>query len=195
MLQLLQGSTVSRGRRVERSFERCLARSVDRSPGHALDRGLGLALDLLPGLVLAIACALALVGCGAAHPAAKSTPAAASPSIDPRAEIDALDRDIAAALSRGQLAPPPAAACSGAACATAMTTPFATPTADDAACHPAPIERCTDACTLATSICRDQDRICELARQLAGDDWAANKCTGARASCQAAHDRCCSCTA
>jgi hypothetical protein len=35
--------------------------------------------------------------------------------------------------------------------------------------------------------------ICELARQLAGDDWAAHKCESARAACQAAHDSCCAC--
>ena len=189
---------MNREGRADRGLDRGLDRGVDRGLGC----GLGLALDLLPGLVLAIACALALAGCGGARSAAApARPAAASPSPlapaapagDPRAEIAALDRDIAAALSRGQIAPPPAAACSGAACATAMSAPFATPTSADPACHPAPVERCTDACTLAASICRDQDRICELARQLAGDDWAANKCTSARASCQAAHERCCSC--
>jgi hypothetical protein len=110
-----------------------------------------------------------------------------------RGEIAALDREIAAQLARAQVAPPATAACSGAACATAMAEPFATPSTGDAACRPAPSARCNDACTLAGSICRDQQRICDLARQLAGDDWAANKCTGARASCQAAHDTCCSC--
>ncbi|HEX4417697.1 MAG TPA: hypothetical protein VH165_07350, partial [Kofleriaceae bacterium] len=96
-------------------------------------------------------------------------------------------------LARAGVTPLAAALCSGPACAQAMSEPFAVPSAGDAACHPASTGKCTDACTLSTSICGNQDKICALARQLAGDDWAANKCTTARASCQAAHDHCCSC--
>ncbi|HEX7837935.1 MAG TPA: hypothetical protein VF469_10760, partial [Kofleriaceae bacterium] len=81
----------------------------------------------------------------------------------------------------------------GAACASAMAEPFATPTTADPACHPQASARCKDACTLSDSICNNQQRICDLAKQLAGDDWAAGKCTSARASCQAAHASCCSC--
>ncbi|HEY6178927.1 MAG TPA: hypothetical protein VIX73_30955, partial [Kofleriaceae bacterium] len=76
---------------------------------------------------------------------------------------------------------------------TAIAEPFATPATSDPACHPAGSDRCTDVCKLGDSVCRNQERICELAGKLAGDDWAANKCTRARASCQAAHERCCSC--
>jgi hypothetical protein len=115
------------------------------------------------------------------------------PPGEPRSEIDALDREIAAELARAQIEPPAAATCSGASCATAMSAPFATPTPSDPACHPAAGDHCGDVCTLSSSICRNQERICDLAQQIAGDDWAANQCTRARASCQAAHDRCCSC--
>jgi hypothetical protein len=108
-------------------------------------------------------------------------------------QIEALDRQISDELARAQVTPPLAATCAGPACAVAMTQPFATPVTTDAACHPARSERCGDACTLSTSICGNQQKICDLARQLEGDDWAANKCATARASCQAAHDNCCSC--
>jgi hypothetical protein len=138
---------------------------------------------------------IVLVGC-AAKRAPESAPA--SGSADLHAQIDALDREITDELARAHIAPPPAEPCTGAACATAMSAPFSTPppvspAAPDARCHPAASDTCQQSCTLATSICANQDKICDLARQLPGDDWAANKCTGARASCQAAHDACCAC--
>jgi hypothetical protein len=74
-----------------------------------------------------------------------------------------------------------------------MSEPFATPLVTEPACRPAPGPRCADACTLASSICDNQDKICALARQLPGDDWAAGTCERARASCRAAHERCCGC--
>lgn len=149
---------------------------------------------------LAAGCAIALACAGA--PSARSTApeAAGAPSRvqtmpgDPRAEITELDRQITAALARAEVPASPVASCSGDACATALAAPFATPAPEDPACHPAPSDHCTDVCKLDTSICRNQDRICELAKSLPGDDWAANKCTSARASCQAAHQRCCGCT-
>lgn len=172
------------------------------------------ALGLGVHLVLAAAC-LAAIACGAgsakssappAAPTAGAMPAAvpgdprvepraeprAKPRAEPRAEIDALDRDLSAELARAQIPPPPAT-CSGATCASEMSEPFSTPTPGDPTCHPASGDHCSDVCTLSTSICKNQERICELAQQLAGDDWAAGKCTRARASCQAAHDACCRC--
>jgi hypothetical protein len=129
-------------------------------------------------------------------PATAARPAAeAGAAADPRVEIDKLDREIASDMTKANLRQPPTAACSGAGCATALSAPFATPTTTDLQCHPASTERCTEACTLSTSICRNQEKICELARQLGGDDWAANKCESARASCKAAHESCCTCLA
>lgn len=152
------------------------------------------------GIAFGAICAAA-IACSAARPPSAAPPAAqdmgqrpeAAPAGDPRDEIAALDREITAQLSRAQVVPPVAAACSGAACATAMAEPFATPSTTEPACHPQASARCGDVCTLSGSICRNQQRICELAKQLVGDDWAAGKCTSARASCQAAHDSCCSC--
>jgi hypothetical protein len=144
------------------------------------------------GLVLAAA----LVACAGGSPKSSAVaPAAMAPAQpgDRHAEIEALDRQIADELARAHVTPPAAPACRGDACATAMSQPFAVPAATDATCHPAASDRCSDACTISTSICSNQDKICALAQQLAGDDWAANKCASARASCQAAHDSCCSC--
>lgn len=187
MLQLLEGRSP-------------VTPAGDRAPGRARRRRPGRGRVRARGLVLGAACAAAIACSGArraapssAPPAAEAGPAprAAAPG-DPRAEIDALDREIAAALARAGIAPPLGATCSGASCQAAMAEPFTTPSPGDATCHPAPVERCHDTCTLATSICRNQERICDLAGQL-GDDWAAGRCTRARASCRAAHERCCSC--
>lgn len=161
--------------------------------GRPVIRALGIGISL----ALAAAC-LAALACGAGSATSSAPPFApstnATPEVGPRdvhAEIEELDRSISAKLARAQI-PPPDATCSGATCATAMSEPFTTP-ATDPACRPPPGDRCSNLCTLATSICRDQERICRLAQQLPDDDWAANKCTGARASCQAAHDTCCDC--
>jgi len=147
------------------------------------------------GVVLAVAGA-AVAGCASAGPKAGApTPAAMAPMElgDRHAEIEALDREITDALARGHVTPQVTSSCRGEDCATAMSQPFAVPAETDAACHPAASDRCNDACTISTSICTNQQKICELAEQLVGDDWAANKCTSARASCQAARDTCCSC--
>lgn len=131
-----------------------------------------------------------LAACGAARKSAPPAPASAEPP-DAHAQIEALDRQIADELRSAQLAVP-AAACAGS-CATAVATPFAVPALDDAACHPAPSPTCTDACNLSSSVCTNQQKLCDLAAQLAGDDWAAGKCASARESCKTTRDRCCSC--
>jgi hypothetical protein len=160
----------------------------------------GTAVKIALGIALGAALAVAIACGGAQHAARSGAPAppatsAAAPAgqADPRAEIAALDRDITAQLDLAHVVPPDAASCTGAACAEAMSQPYAAPAPTDPACRPAPSDRCRDVCSLSTSICKSQDRICELAHQLAGDDWAANKCSRARTSCQAAHDSCCSC--
>jgi hypothetical protein len=143
---------------------------------------------------IALACAM-IAGCAAPARSSASLPAAASAPGDPHAQIEALDREIGDALGQAQLAPPEPPACVAAACAAAVSAPFATSTIGAPACRPATSERCTSACTLATSICDNQRKICDLARALAGDDWAAHKCEKARASCTAAHEACCGCAA
>ncbi len=140
-----------------------------------------------------LALAVVLAGCGRAPSHTEAMAPAPAPAGDPHAQIDALDRDIADAMARAKLAAPSVDTCSGATCAQAMSTPFTAPRVGDAACRPASIPRCSDSCTLSTSICDNQVKICDLAGQLPGDDWAANKCSSARASCHAARDACCSC--
>jgi len=154
------------------------------------------AVRRLLGLALGAWCAVAS-GCGAsaskASGAAPAMPAVQDRGGDPHAEIDALDRQIAGDMARAHVPSPATAMCTGASCATAMSQPFVIPAANDPECRPASTDKCTSACTLSTSICSNQQKICDLARQLGGDDWAANKCENAKASCRAAHDSCCSC--
>lgn len=157
--------------------------------GHAVRRALARI-----GLVAALAAAWGASGCSAKSPVmTAAAPSASAPAGDAHAQIEALDRQITDALAQAQLAPPTVALCAGPGCGAAVREPFATPAPSDPACHPAAGERCASACTLAASICDNQRKICELARQLDGDDWAAHKCERARASCTTAHDRCCGC--
>lgn len=138
-------------------------------------------------------CAVAALGLIASCAMQSSPKAAQAVQGDPRAEIEALDRQITDELARAGVAPPTSATCGGATCAQAMATPFATPTQAEPSCRPAPSDRCRDACTLASSICDNQAKLCALAQQLTGDEWAANRCASARNSCQAAHAQCCGC--
>jgi uncharacterized protein with beta-barrel porin domain len=62
------------------------------------------------------------------------------------------------------------------------------------ACARAQSDTCTQTCTLSDSICDNSKKICELADQLAGDAWAAQKCADGKATCTAATQRCCECT-
>jgi hypothetical protein len=161
--------------------------------GRSVIRALGLGASV----ALAAACLVALA-CGAGAARSSAPPAApsvsATPEVvseDPHIAIEELDHNISAKLARAQVLPP-ATTCSGATCAAAMSERFTTP-AIDPACRFTTSDRCSIVCILSASICRDQERICKLAQRLP-DNWAANKCIHARASCQAAHDTCCSCT-
>lgn len=144
--------------------------------------------------LVAVVCAIA-IACGGARSEKLPATAHMAPPPDPHAEIEALDRQIADDMARANVSQPRTRTCSGAACAEAMSQPFATPTTSEPQCRPAATERCQSACTISTSICNNQQRICDLAKQLAGDDWAVNKCESARASCRAANESCCSCVA
>ena len=157
-----------------------------------------------PVVLVAAACgALVAIAfaCGGARPKTAASAPSAQSTEDPRAqggpraEIEALDREIANDMAKANIAQPATAACSGAACAAAMSAPFATPTTTDLQCRPAQSQHCTDVCTLSTSICSNQQKICDLAKQLPGDDWAANKCESARASCKVSNENCCTCLA
>jgi hypothetical protein len=154
-------------------------------------------MNAFAGVLLGLCCA-AVIACGGAmkgaRPQAAPTPVRASGERgeNERVQIRALDREITDAMARAQL-PPIESSCSGAACAEAMSTPFVTPSQQDPQCRPANNPKCTDTCSLAGSICTNQQKICDLAQQLDGDEWAAGKCDSARASCKAAHEKCCGC--
>jgi hypothetical protein len=49
---------------------------------------------------------------------------------------------------------------------------------------------CGDVCSLADAICDNAEQICILADELK-DQWSADKCASAKASCREAKQRCC----
>lgn len=63
----------------------------------------------------------------------------------------------------------------------------------DACEAPPPAGTCGDVCTLADSICDNAGRICDLADDLPGDTWAAERCDAGKAACARASERCCGC--
>lgn len=149
------------------------------------------------GLALGVAVG-AIVACGGAamKPAAPAPQAAATSVMapSPHDEIDRLSREIADEMARMGLEAPapavlPAAPDHGPAAAAAIVKP-----SDDPTCKPAARDVCQDSCKLGDSICVNAGRICELAGELPGDRYAADKCDTATTSCTAARERCCGCT-
>lgn len=155
-------------------------------------------MNQLVALFLGIAVA-GLVACGAASkstapsPAVARTPIAAGPAQDPRAgEIEKLAAAIDADLAKLQL-PRPAPPTAGTSAMSAVSEADIVAPSADPACHPGPSDTCEDVCGLGESICKNAKRICEIASELAGDAWAAEKCASGKASCDAARERCCGC--
>jgi len=59
--------------------------------------------------------------------------------------------------------------------------------------HPVP-RTCNDVCSLSDNICDNAEAICGIAAELGpGDDYAAQKCASAKASCREAKQQCCKC--
>lgn len=154
---------------------------------------------------VAAALCMALVACAmggkrapqSVSPSAEHTaagaPAHAQPTGpmpgDPRAEIERLAGEIDAERGRMGLAAPtlPAGA-------PPQAEPMgSTPVSTDPSCKHANTDTCNQSCTLSDSICSNAARICKLATQLAGDEWAAGKCAQAKQTCESAHQTCCSC--
>lgn len=148
-----------------------------------------LACSLLAGVVAA-----GLVACAAAGRAPQKTsmaPAGADAATplsgrpdELRARIAELDAAITRDLGAAQVEAPDAATA-----AQMAATPFADLRIN---CDHTPSERCQDVCTLSASICDNAESICDLAAQLPGDAWAAERCGAAKAACQRATERCCS---
>jgi hypothetical protein len=53
---------------------------------------------------------------------------------------------------------------------------------------------CGDVCRFADRICHSARRICALADALPGDDWAMERCSAGKLSCERAKARCCDCS-
>jgi hypothetical protein len=51
---------------------------------------------------------------------------------------------------------------------------------------------CHDTCSIKDAICDNAESICRIADDL-NDDWSAEKCHSAKASCREATERCCTC--
>jgi len=121
--------------------------------------------------------------------AAKPAPATMAPAMsptrgDPHSEIERLSAEIDRA-TQNQASPIPGAAHPMAAGVMPLT--------NDQTCKPAPTDTCTDSCNLASSICDNAKKICDLANDLQGDTWAADKCSSANKSCDSARGKCCGC--
>lgn len=147
---------------------------------------------------LALACVV-LAACAARREARTAVPpptaderpaiAAGPSSLDPHAQIDELAKQIDAQRDQlGLIVPvdtiewPPA---------TSMSAPVSSKT--DPQCHPGASQTCQDSCGLSDSICDNAKKICDLAVQLPGDRYAAQKCDEGKATCDAAHGKCCGC--
>jgi hypothetical protein len=154
--------------------------------------------------VLAGASCMVVVACAAGKQSASMAPTPASmgaqpetmPAGTPREQIDALDRAIDEELTRMGVRPTPPPACvTDASCVQTAPQPMSIkPAAEDPTCKPSASDTCKDSCMLSDSICSNAGKICEIARQLGGDDAYANeKCQRGTTSCETAHARCCSC--
>ena len=109
----------------------------------------------------------------------------------PHGEIERLAHEIDTQrlqMALPELAPAPA-------CEQCTATPMSEPVtvASDAQCHPGQSTTCHDSCTLSDSICGNAAKICDLAAGLPDDGWAAQHCTSAKQTCDAAHAKCCAC--
>lgn len=140
-----------------------------------------------------IACAAASKSAMAPAPTQPTGMRAPMPGSPQDQEIDRLANEIEA--ERVELALPQAPStftCSGATCAQSALGMAAGATAPTLVCKPTS-ETCTQACTLADSICSNAKKICEIASQLDGDQWAATKCSDSTQTCKDAKARCCEC--
>lgn len=146
-----------------------------------------LALVAGAGAAALVACAAAKAPAPAAHSPAHdvTAPPLAGRPDELRERIRQLDADIAAALATADLGAPDAAA---------VEATASVPLADlRTTCERSSRQLCQDVCRLGDSICDNASAICELADQLPGDAWAAERCSAGKASCKRASERCCTC--
>lgn len=63
----------------------------------------------------------------------------------------------------------------------------------DSRCRLVQTSACTTSCSLSASICKNAEKICDIAHELPNDTVATQKCARANLICEAAHTKCCSC--
>ena len=147
-------------------------------------------------LALALACSI-VVAC-AAHKASQmagAPPAAQATTEGPRAQIEQLSQELEKKRNDMGLPAPAGETPPTAPRVESMAAPppFPPRSAQGTTCHPAANDTCKQSCTLSDDICGNAEHICDLAQQLPGDDWADRKCRDAKATCTAAHAKCCAC--
>ena len=144
-------------------------------------------------VVLTAALATALGACGGAHGSSAVT--AGEPGTSPVLSVDPREAhaEIEALMERTQVDMDTLGATAG----DPMTSPVpsTSPSEIPQTCSPpaAPSSTCRDVVDLAHRVCDAASRICELAADLPGDDWAAGRCNAGAASCATAHQRSCDC--
>jgi hypothetical protein len=172
-----------------------------RPAGPAIDRSAS--VRALLGLVLGAACAVVIACGGAASKSGVNQPGVAPTAVQgggvespggTKQQIEQLDAEIESQLKGLDLARPMTRPCGpDHPCDVVAMSNGVTQTQADPQCHPGTSDTCTQSCTLGKSICDNAGKICSLAQQLGDDAWAQNKCASGKASCEAAHAKCCNC--
>ncbi len=139
-----------------------------------------------------------LAACAAKSPAQRSAEPSAMGDLEHRGtghdpDIEALDKQIARDLDTLGMNPPTDHEI-GELMAGGDAVPMPMGVEASSTCEQPPAaDGCGDVCTVATSICGNAKRICELAADLEGDDWATQRCVSGKSSCERATARCCDC--
>lgn len=159
----------------------------------------------LVGIVVGAFCAI-VIACAARQAAPMQVPppstnsGGAPPQMAPRpsdpraddidrlfAQIDQSRRDAKLPEQHGEVQSGNAHAMS--------TTAGSAPVAPPATCDQpkGQSDTCKQSCTLKDSICENAKKICDIAGEMDGDRWAAQKCADGNATCDAARKQCCEC--
>ena len=141
-------------------------------------------LTAIAALLCGVIAGVAIAACGGTQ-ARKQAPPDAPGGGRLHDDLRALDGQITTDLATLGLTPPSEFEL------TEMMVAHAVPALPEdaaaAACEPPPVgDGCTDVCTVGDAICKNARQICELADQLAGDAWAAQRCASGKASCERA---------
>jgi len=137
------------------------------------------ALAAATSMVVACASSAMQAQSGAAPEPRQQTGA---PAGSPHDQIEALSQQIDQQRVELKLPAPSA------------MTPMAAGSNVTATCVRSPSAVCSQTCQLSDSICDNAKKICDIAKQLPADDWAAKKCSEGNETCSAAKAQCCECS-